>query len=95
MRFNLSRWSIGRPAYSIAIFALLLVLGLLSLRALPVSRFPQMEPPIVKIVLRQQAASASFLERDVAQKCEDVLLRLEDLRRLDTTIQDGLVTLNL
>lgn len=95
MRFNLSRWSIERPAYSIAIFALLLVLGLLSLRALPVSRFPQMEPPIVKVALRQQSASASFLERDVAQKCEDVLLRLEDLRRLDTTIQDGLVTLNL
>jgi len=95
MSFNLSRWSIERPAYSIAIFVLLVVMGLLSLRALPISRFPEMESPIVKVVLRQQAASASDLEYDVAQKCEDVLLRLDGIRRLDTAIEDGAVTFNL
>ncbi|MBZ9792616.1 efflux RND transporter permease subunit [Rhizobium sp. 3T7] len=95
MSFNLSRWSIKRPAYSIAIFVLLVVMGLLSLRALPISRFPEMESPIVKVVLRQQAASASDLEYDVAQKCEDVLLRLDGIRRLDTAIEDGAVTFNV
>ncbi|MBB3542240.1 efflux RND transporter permease subunit [Rhizobium sp. BK399] len=95
MSFNLSRWSIERPAYSIAIFVLLVVMGLLSLHALPINRFPEMESPIVKVVLRQQAASASDLEYDVAQKSEDALLRLQGIRRLDTTIEDGAVTFNV
>ncbi|OOG65112.1 multidrug transporter [Sinorhizobium sp. A49] len=94
MAINVSKWSIERPAVGVALFLVLTAMGWLSLTSLPVNRFPEMEFPVVTVMLRQQAASPSDLEMQVAQKVEDAFEDIEGLDRLDATIGDGSVVLN-
>ncbi|NVD40431.1 efflux RND transporter permease subunit [Ensifer sp. HO-A22] len=94
MAINISKWSIERPAVGIALFLVLTAMGWLSLTALPVNRFPEMEVPVVTVMLRQQAASPSDLEIQVAQKVEEAFEDIEGLERLDATLGDGSVILN-
>lgn len=94
MAINVSKWSIERPTIGVALFLVLTVMGWLSLTSLPVNRFPEMEFPVVTIMLRQQAASPSDLEMQVAKKIEDAFEDIEGLERLDATISDGSVTLS-
>ncbi|WP_457579805.1 efflux RND transporter permease subunit [Ensifer canadensis] len=93
MAINVSKWSIERPAVGIALFLVLTVMGWLSLSSLPVNRFPDMEFPVVTVLLHQQAASPSDLETQVAIEVEDAFEDIEGLERLDATIGDGSVML--
>ncbi len=46
-RLNISAWAIRTPIPSVVMFIVLVILGVLSFRALPVERFPNIDFPLV------------------------------------------------
>ena len=64
-RLNISAWSIRTPIPSVVMFIVLVILGVLSFRALPVERFPNIDFPLVAISITQAGASPSELETQV------------------------------
>ena len=55
---NISAWSIRRPIPSLVLFLVLMTLGLLSFRNMAVTRFPNIDIPIVTIDITQSGALA-------------------------------------
>ena len=56
MRLNISAWSIRRPVPALVLFMVLMVLGTMSFQSLPVTRFPNIDVPIVQVRVYQSGA---------------------------------------
>ena len=50
MRLNVSAWSIRRPIPAVVAFAVLTLLGLVSFRTMSITRFPNIDIPIVQVL---------------------------------------------
>jgi len=68
---NLSTWSIRHPVPPIAIFLVLVVVGIFSFRQLPITQFPNIDLPIVRVAISQPGAAPSELITQVIQPIED------------------------
>ena len=89
MRINVSAWSIRRPVPSIVLFAVLLLLGVLSFKALPVTRFPNIDVPIVQIQITQSGAAPAELETQVTKVVEDAVANIVGVKHITSTLTDG------
>ena len=56
-RLNVSAWAIRSPVPPILMFVVLMALGLFSFRQLPVTRFPNIDVPVVQVAITQAGAS--------------------------------------
>ena len=54
---NFSAWSIRNPIAPLLAFALLLFVGIQAFNKLPVTRFPNIDVPLVSIIVTQSGAS--------------------------------------
>ena len=61
---------IDRPRLAIVIAVLITIAGLLAMRVIPVSQFPDIVPPQVQVTTRYPGASAAVVEQTVAQPLE-------------------------
>ena len=68
---NFSTWSIRQPVPAIAAFLVLLMMGLYSFSRLAVTAMPNIDLPLVSIVVSQPGAAPSELVRQVIQPIED------------------------
>jgi hydrophobe/amphiphile efflux-1 (HAE1) family protein len=89
MAVNFSAWSIRRPIPSILLFIVLSLLGLISFSTLPVTKFPNIDVPVVVVSVTQSGAAPGELETQVAKRIEDTLAGVPGLKRLVTTLTDG------
>ena len=53
MQFNVSAWSIRRPIPAAVAFVVLTILGIVSFRTMSVTRFPNIDIPIVRVLIYQ------------------------------------------
>ena len=89
MRLNVSAWSIRRPIPAIVAFAVLTILGLVSFRSMSVTRFPNIDIPIVQVLITQSGAAPSELESQVTKKVEDAVSNLNGVWHILSTVTDG------
>ena len=68
-----SKFFIDRPIFSIAIAAIILLLGFLSYRALPVEQFPDIAPPVVEVSADYAGASAEAVQKSVIIPLEEAI----------------------
>lgn len=68
-----SKFFIDRPIFSIAIAAVILLLGFLSYRALPVEQFPDIAPPVVEVSADYAGASAEAVQKSVIIPLEEAI----------------------
>ena len=61
---------IRRPRFAFVISAVITIAGLIAVSALPVSQFPDIVPPQVRVTTTYPGASASVVEATVAQVIE-------------------------
>jgi hydrophobe/amphiphile efflux-1 (HAE1) family protein len=94
-RLNISAWAIRQPVPSLVLFIVLLLLGILSFRTLPVERFPNIDFPLVSITVTQAGASPSELEKQVTQRVEDAVAALTSVKHVVSTITDGASVTNI
>ena len=92
MRINVSAWSIRRPVPAIVLFAVLMLLGVLSFKQLPVTRFPNIDIPIVSVKITQSGAAPAELETQVTKVVEDAVANIAGVKHITSTLTDGTST---
>ncbi len=90
MALNISAWSIRSPIPSIVLSFILLVLGWTSFLKLPVTRLPNVDIPIVSVIVTQFGAAPSELESQVTKTIEDGVSGVEGVRHILSSITDGI-----
>jgi multidrug efflux pump subunit AcrB len=90
---NFSAWSIKNPVAPLLAFAMLLLVGLQSFFALPITRFPNIDVPIVMVSANQPGAAPAELEGQVAKVLEDAIAGVSGVKNITTNISDGNATL--
>lgn len=91
-RINFSAYSIRKPLPAILIFVVLCVLGIMSFRSLPVTRFPNIDVPLVSVTINQSGATPAELETQVAKIVEDSVANITGVKHLISTLNDGAST---
>ncbi len=87
---------IDRPIFASVLSIIIVVVGLVSLRALPIARFPQITPPLIQIDADYPGASADVVAEAVARPIEVQLPGIDNLLYYDSTsTNDGHMTMRL
>ncbi|MGO1078392.1 efflux RND transporter permease subunit [Inquilinus sp. CA228] len=89
MALNISAWSIRKPIPPLVLFAVLIVVGLVSFRSLPVTQMPNIDVPVVTVTIAQAGAAPSELETQVARPVEDAVAGLTGVKHVTTALTDG------
>ncbi|MGO9419494.1 efflux RND transporter permease subunit [Roseiarcus sp.] len=89
MRLNVSGWSIRQPIPAIVAFAVLTILGVVSFRTMSITRFPNIDIPIVQVHITQSGAAPSELESQVTKKVEDAVSNINGVWHIVSTVTDG------
>ncbi len=89
---NFSAWSIRNPIAPILLFVMLMVVGWQSFRTLPITRFPNIDVPLVAISVGQAGAAPAELETQVTKEIEDAVAGITGVKNIMSTISDGVST---
>ncbi len=89
MNWNISAWSIRRPVPSLVLFMVLIALGYVSFGELPITRFPNIDIPIVQVRVYQSGAAPSELEVQVTKKIEDAIAGVNGVKHQTSTVTEG------
>ena len=81
--------SVKRPVTTILVFVGLMVMGLYSLKQLPVDLYPEMELPFVVVYTTYPGASASDIETNVTRPLENSLNSVSNLKEITSTSSDA------
>lgn len=89
---NFSAWSIRNPVAPLLAFFLFMVLGWQSFNSLPITRFPNIDVPLVAVSVAQSGAAPAEMESQVTKEIEDAVAGLTGAKRVTSTVTDGLST---
>ena len=81
--------------FATIIFLLLFVVGMNSFLNMPRTENPQITVPAATVFAIYPGANPVDLEQLIAQPIEDAISELEDIKRVSTSIRDGLVVVNV
>ncbi|MBO9196110.1 efflux RND transporter permease subunit [Rhizobium sp. 16-449-1b] len=87
---NFSAWSIRNPIAPLLAFALLVFVGIQAFYKLPITRFPNIDVPVVSISVTQSGASPAELEMQVTKEVEDAVASISGIDEIQSTVTDGL-----
>jgi len=92
----ISHFFIDRPIFASVLSIVIVVVGLVSLQALPIAQFPEITPPVVQIEADYPGASAEVVADSVARTIEVQLPGIDNLLYYDSTsTNDGHMTIRL
>jgi hydrophobic/amphiphilic exporter-1 (mainly G- bacteria), HAE1 family len=89
MRANISAWAIRRPIPPIVLFILLMLVGVTSFLTLQIADTPNVDFPIVSVVVTQSGAAPSELETQVTRVIEDSIAGVGGINHIRSTVTDG------
>jgi multidrug efflux pump len=92
----ISHFFIDRPIFASVLSIIIVVVGLVSLQALPIAQFPEITPPVVQIEADYPGASAEVVADSVARTIEVQLPGIDNLLYYDSTsTNDGHMVIRL
>ncbi|MBB4566213.1 efflux RND transporter permease subunit [Rhizobium leucaenae] len=86
---NFSAWSIRNPVAPLLAFFLLMVVGAHAFFNLPITRFPNIDVPVVNVTVTQSGASPAELEMQVTKEIEDAVASINGIDEIQSTVTDG------
>ncbi|MEN3376504.1 MAG: multidrug efflux pump [Hyphomicrobiales bacterium] len=93
---NLSKFFIDRPIFAGVISVLIFVAGLLALRAMPISEYPEVVPPSVVVRAQYPGANPKVIAETVATPIEEQINGVEGMLYMGSqATTDGLMTLKV
>jgi len=93
---NISRFFIDRPIFAGVLSVLIFVVGLLALRVLPVSEYPEVVPPQVVVRAQYPGANPKVISETVAAPIEEAVNGVEDMLYMSSqATTDGVLTLTV
>ncbi|MFZ5550911.1 MAG: efflux RND transporter permease subunit [Pseudomonadota bacterium] len=93
---NLSKFFIDRPIFAGVLSVLLFVAGLIALRVLPISEYPEVVPPSVVVRANYPGANPKVIAETVATPLEEAVNGVEGMLYMSSqATTDGLLTLTV
>ena len=89
MAIKISAWSIRHPIPPIVMAVAIVALGYINFTKLPITRMPNVDAPLVVVVITQFGASPAELESQVAKKVEDAVASVAGSHHITSLITDG------
>ena len=89
---NFSAWSIRNPIAPILAFFILMILGWQSFNALPITRFPNIDVPLVAVSVTQSGAAPAEMETQITKEIEDAVAGINGAKNVTSTVLDGAST---
>ena len=87
--------SVKRPVTTILVFVALVVLGLFSLRNLPIDLMPDIETNTIMVMTSYSGASASDIEQNVTRPLENTLNSVEHLKHITSNSRENVSIITL
>ncbi len=92
----ISKFFIYRPKFALVISLAMTLMGLIALKVLPVSEYPQISPTVITVSTMYPGASADVVKKTVAQPLEAKVNGVEDMIYMSSVIgNDGSYTLRV
>ena len=90
---NMSTWAIRSPVPTLALFLVLLVVGLVSFFRLPVTQFPNIDVPIISVVITQPGAAPSEIANQIIKPIESAVSDVTGVNHVTATATDSAANL--
>jgi multidrug efflux pump subunit AcrB len=90
MAVNISAWSIRHPLPPIVVAAAIVALGIISFDRLPITRMPNVDVPVISVVITQFGAAPAELESQVTKTVEDAVSGVAGAHHITSSITDGI-----
>ncbi len=91
----MSEFFIRRPIFAIVISILIVIMGLLTLQGIPVSKYPEITPPMVQISAAYTGANAVDMEKTVATPIEQQVNGVENMLYMKSVNYNGTMQLQV
>jgi multidrug efflux pump len=93
---NLSKFFIDRPIFAGVLSVLIFLAGLLALRVMPISEYPEVAPPSVVVRAQYPGANPKVIAETVATPMEEAITGVEGMLYMASqATTDGLMTLTV
>ena len=85
----LTRISVNHPVFATMIMVAILVFGIYSYQRLPIEQMPDVDFPVVAVVVSYPGASPEAVENDIVKPIEEAVNTIAGLDTLQSTAQSG------
>ena len=92
---SIAKNCVDNPVLTIIIFALLGMIGLFSLRSVPISLYPDMDEPVLCVVATYESAGPESVEKAVTTVLEQSLSGINNLKKMKSTSSEGMCMIEL
>ncbi|CDN48236.1 efflux RND transporter permease subunit [Neorhizobium galegae] len=93
---NISRFFIDRPVFAAVLSILIVVAGLIGMRSLPISEYPNVVPPSIVVRAVYPGANPTVIAETVATPLEEQINGVEDMLYMSSqATSDGVMTLTV
>ncbi|MEM5500042.1 efflux RND transporter permease subunit [Ahrensia kielensis] len=86
---NMSTWAIRKPVPTIALFLVLIIVGLVSFGKLPITQFPNIDVPFITIGVGQPGAAPSEIASQVVKPIESAVSDITGVKHISVNATDG------
>ncbi len=86
---NLSEFSIRNPVFAVMLSAAMIVFGYLGYREMGVSQFPEIDFPVISVIVTREAASPDVMDGDVTNVIEDAVAGVEGVDYISSQSLEG------
>ena len=87
--------AVKRPVTTALIFVAVVIMGLFSLRTLPIDLYPDIDTNTIMVMTTYQGASAQDIEQNVTRPLENVLNSVNDLKHITSKSRENISVITL
>ena len=92
---NLTNFSVKNYQFTLVVFVMVAVVGLVTMLTMPRAEDPQINPPTYPIVVVYPGTSPQDMEELVVKPIENKIYELEDVDKIVSSIEDGLAIIRV
>lgn len=92
---KIASYAVRNYQFTLVLFVMAIALGVTTLLTMPRSEDPVTNPPMFPVVVVYPGTSPSDMEELVVEPLEKEIYALEDIKRIKTTIKDGVAVLTV